>query len=193
VFPENINNYDDSYESISSASADSIDGMLEKCFQTKSQQVRYLVSSCRLKFKYFQTESSPQNPMQHLRSLNSLHNPQKLSAPSINPNKNATPSMKPKHKKLERATGANVLRPQVTFSEFTENINVIVEEHKKLSRKGNILKVNQHPKSILVGDDKPTSDTSEIHTQEYIDSESESESHYKTLKGVEDDYSYAYR
>ena len=136
------------------------------------------------------TESSP---MQQLRSLNSLPNLHKLSAPNINPDKYATPSIKPKHKKLERVTGAKVLRPHVTFSEFTENINVIVDEHKKLSRKENILRVNQNPKSILVGDGRPTSDTPEIHTQEYIASETESESHYKTIKGVDDDYSYAYR
>ena len=43
VFPEGISNYDGSYESISSASADSIDSMLEKCLQAKSKQVRYLV------------------------------------------------------------------------------------------------------------------------------------------------------
>ena len=92
----------------------------------------------------------------------------------------------------------NVLRQRVTFSEFTENINVIVEEHNKLSKKENILRVNYNHKGILVGDDKPTSDTTEVSTQEdinieNIDSETESESHYKTIKGVDDDYSYAYR
>ena len=103
--------------------------------------------------------------MRQLRSLNSLPNPHKLSA-SINPKKYATPTMK--HKKLERAKGTNVLRPRVTFSEFTENINVIVEEHNKLSKKENILRVNYNPKSILVGDDKPTRETTEVSTQEDI-------------------------
>ena len=136
--------------------------------------------------------------MQQLRSLNSLPNPHKLTAPSTNTNKYATPTLKPKHKRLERANGANVLRPRVTFSEFTENINVIVEDHTKLSKKENILRVNFNPKSILVVDDRHTSETTEIHTQEdigieNIDSETESESLYKTIKGVEDDYSYAYR
>ena len=133
--------------------------------------------------------------MQQLRSLNSLPNPHKLSA-SINPKMYATATIK--HKKLERAKGANVLRPRVTFSEFTENINVIVEEQNKLSKKENILRVNYNPKSIIGGDDKHTSDTTEVSTQEdigieNIDSETESESLYKTIKGMEDDYSYAYR
>ena len=133
--------------------------------------------------------------MRQLRSLNSLPNPHKLSA-NINPKMYATATIK--HKKLERAKGANVLRQRVTFSEFTENINVIVEEQNKLSIKENILRVNYNPKSILVGDDRPTSETTEISTQEdigieNIGSETDSESHYKTIKGVEDDYSYAYR
>ena len=48
VFPENSSSYDGSYESISSASAESIDSMLEKCLQVKSKQVRFPVQICRI-------------------------------------------------------------------------------------------------------------------------------------------------
>ena len=155
---------------------------------------------------YLQVNCSPQTPIQHSRSLNSLPNPDKYTSHSNTHYKHTTPSIKhdkqsinPTHKKLERARGANVLRPRVTFSEFTENINVISKEHKKLGRKENVLGENNKPKSILVGDNKHTGDTGGISTTtedittRTIDSETESEDHYKTLKCVEDDYSYAYR
>ena len=88
-----------------------------------------------------------------------------------------------------------MLRPRVTFSEFTENINVIGNDHKQLARKENVLKVNETPKSILACDIKQCGDAADIAntTIEGIASETESEDHYKTLKGDQDDYSYAYR
>ena len=144
-----------------------------------------------------------ETPIQHSRSLNSLPNPYKYTTPSINiktynftsPYNNAKTRIKPTHKKLERAKGAKVLRPRVTFSEFTENINVIGNEHKQLAKKENVLKVNENPKSILACDTKQCGDAVDIAntTIESIDSETESEDHYKTLKGDQDDYSYAYR
>ena len=144
-----------------------------------------------------------ETPIQHSRSLNSLPNPYKYTAPSIDikthnftsPYNNAKTRIKPTHKKLERVNGAKVLRPRVTFSEFTENINVIGKEHKKLAREKNVLKVNENPKSILASYTKQNGDAAKVsnNTIEDVDSETESEDHYKTLKGDQDDYSYAYR
>ena len=154
--------------------------------------------------QFFQAtvQRQTETPIQHSRSLNSLPNPYKHTTPSTNIKThnytspyNNTRSIKPSHKKLQRAKGAKVLRPRVTFSEFTENINVIGTEHRKLARKENVLTTNEKPKSILACDTIQTGDAAEISTNiiEDVDSETESEDHYKTLKGDEDDYSYAYR
>merc|ERR1711892_1456070 len=128
-----------------------------------------------------------QTQLQYSRSLNCLPNPDKYPAPNIHTNhsnhpntpyKNTTISIEPTHKKLERAKGAKVLRPRVTFSEFTENIDVISKEHKKLARKENIFEVEESSESILIGGSKPTNN-------ELGNSETESEE--------EDEYSYVYR
>ena len=71
-----------------------------------------------------------------------------------------------------------MLRPRVTFSEFTENIDVIGKEHKKLARKENIFEVEESPESILIGGSKHANN-------ELAHSEPESEE--------EDEYSYVYR
>ena len=154
--------------------------------------------------QFFQAtvQRQTETPIQHSRSLNSLPNPYKHTTPSTNIKThnytspyNNTRSIKPSHKKLQRAKGAKVLRPRVTFSEFTENINVIGNDHKQLARKENVLKVNEKPKSILASDTKQCCDAADISNTslEDIDSETESDDHYETLKGDEDDYSYAYR
>lgn len=184
-FQDSYSNDIHSYDSISFE--DSNDFMLEKCLQNESRKV--IVPS--------------QTPIQHSRSLSSLPNPYDYTTPSsdikthdfTSPNNNTETISKPNHKKLERAKGAKVLRPRVTFSEFTENINVIGNEHNQLSRKENVLKVNEKPKSILACDSKQCGDAADISnkTIEDIDSETESEDYYKTLKDDEDDYSYAYR
>merc|ERR1711892_656078 len=156
-------NHSDSYESISST--DSIASPSEERSQYETKQTQ----------------------LQYSRSLNCLPNPDKYPAPNIHTNhsnhpntpyKNTTISIKPTHKKLERAKGAKVLRPRVTFSEFTENIDVIGKEHKKLARKENIFEVEESPESILIGGSKHT-------TNELANIETESEE--------EDEYSYVYR
>ena len=88
-----------------------------------------------------------------------------------------------------------MIRPRVTFSELTENINVIVEEHKKLSRKENVLVSNVNPKSILHVNSRIPSANNETDDTltENNDSETEPESHYKSLKDKDENYSYAYR
>jgi len=176
AFPDSLSGDEKSHDSYSSlesiTSTNSIASMLDKCLHIQSKQT----------------------PIQLSRSLNYLPYPQKLTTSSMMHNKYTATNSATKHRKLDRAKGANALRPRVTFSEFTENINVLVEEHKQLSKKENILKVNNNPKSILLTENKYASDTSKMSTEdETVDSEIESESHYKTLKVKEDNYSYAYR
>jgi len=138
------------------------------------------------------THPPPTRPnLKHSKSLNSLPEPHIF-----------TPNIKPTHKKLERARGANLLKPRVTFSEFTENINVSEKHHPKLARQENILRVNLKYKSSPDSDNKciDTSSNTANKPFEIRDNlatsdtdETESDDHYKTVKGVDDDYSYAYR
>merc|ERR1711892_275838 len=155
-------NHSDSYESISST--DSIASPSEERSQYETKQTQ----------------------LQYSRSLDCLPNPDKYPAPNIHTNqsnhpntpyKNTTISIKPTHKKLERAKCAKVLRPRVTFSEFTENIDVIGKEHKKLARKENIFEVEESPESILIGGSKHT--TNELANS---DNESESEGIYELIE-----------
>jgi len=138
--------------------------------------IDYMLDRC-LNIKEEEAALPTPPTIHHSRSLNSL--PQHHS--------NTTAS----HRKLERS----VIKPRVTFSELTENINVIVEEHKKLSRKENILSVKGTPKSILHVNSRHTSanDSDTDTLVEHNASDTESESHYKTLKEKDENYSYAYR
>ena len=172
--------------------------MLDKCLKINPEQVWPLDNRALLKRYSFQGKVFPPPPIQHSKSLSSLPQSQSQalsSSLSMAPLPLQQQPVTQNHRKLERAKGGSVIRPRVTFSELTENINVIVEEHKKLSRRENVLSIKRNPKSILHVNNRHTSAISETDDTltENNDSETETESHYKTLKDKDENYSYAYR
>ena len=99
------------------------------------------------------------------------------------------------HKKLERVRGstATISQPRVTFSDHTD----VIGGHKKLERQKNILTADSRQKSILVEKPKISEAANTVLDppikDKNADNEGDIDEYYKTVKCMEDDYSYAYR